>query len=213
VAPDDITLPGGTVAVRGLPGTAISFGKLIQACVPTLAREGIVAPDFSARAYTHVPTVTYSNSVHVAKVEVDAETGLWRLLEYVAAHDCGRVINPMIVDGQIHGGVAQGIGGGALEELVYDDGGQLVSASLLDYALPKAAFLPNITTVHLESASTRNPLGIKGAGEGGAIAPPAAIANALEDALAPFGIRITRTPLTPHRIFELVRNGLGPHEA
>jgi carbon-monoxide dehydrogenase large subunit len=210
VAPEDIMLNGGTVAVRGLPGSAIPFGQLIEACVPTFAREGLVAPDFSARAYTHVPTVTYSNAVHVAKVEVDPETGLWRLLDYVVAHDCGRVINPMIVDGQIQGGVAQGIGGGALEELVYADGGQLASASLLDYALPKAAFVPNITTVHLESASPRNPLGIKGLGEGGAIAPPAAIANALEDALAPFGIRITRTPLTPHRVFELLHNPSKP---
>ena len=211
VAVEDVTLKGGTVAVRGLPGSTIPFGQLIQACVPTLAQEGIVEPDFSARAYTHVPTVTYSNAVHVAKVEVDIETGLHRLLDYVVAHDCGRVINPMIVDGQIQGGVAQGIGGAALEELVYDDGGQLVSGSLLDYALPRAASLPNITTVHLESASPRNPLGIKGLGEGGAIAPPAAIANAVEDALAPFGIRITETPLAPHRIFDLLHNGSRLH--
>jgi carbon-monoxide dehydrogenase large subunit len=210
VAPGDIMLSGGTVAVRGLPGSAIAFDKLVQACVPTLEREGIAAPDFSARAYTPTPTVTYSNAVHVAKVQIDVETGSWHLLEYVVAHDCGRVINPMIVDGQIQGGVAQGIGGGALEELAYGDGGQLVSASLLDYALPTAAFLSNIWTVHLESASTRNPLGIKGLGEGGAIAPPAAIANAVEDALGPFGIRITRTPLTPHRIFEVVHNGSRP---
>jgi carbon-monoxide dehydrogenase large subunit len=122
----------------------------------------------------------------------------------VVAHDCGRVINPLIVEGQIHGGVAQGIGGALLEELVYDEHGQLLTASLMDYALPTARTVPALETVHLESPSPRNPLGIKGVGEGGAIAPPAAIANAIEDALAPFGVRITATPLTPQRIVELL---------
>src|SRR5581483_2232571 len=110
----------------------------------------------------------------------------------------------MLVDGQIHGGVAQGIGGGLAEELRYDRTGQLLTGSLMDYALPRADDLPPLETVHLEHRSPRNPLQVKGVGEGGAIAPPAALANAIEDALAPFGIRITEGPVTPARIVALV---------
>ncbi len=108
-----------------------------------------------------------------------------RLLRYVVAHDCGKLINPMIVEGQIHGGVAQGVGGALLEEMVYDEQGQLLTGTFMDYLVPTAMELPPIETVHLEYPSPRNPLGIKGIGEGGAISPPAAIANAVEDALAP----------------------------
>jgi carbon-monoxide dehydrogenase large subunit len=146
-----------------------------------------------------VPTVTYASAVHVAVVEVDPETGRVRLLRYVVAHDCGRVINPLLVDGQIHGGVAQGVGGGLGEELAYDAAGQLLTGSLMDYGLPRADELPFIETVHLEHPSPRNPLEVKGVGEGGAISPPAALANAIEDALAPFGACITEGPVTPFR--------------
>ena len=148
--------------------------------------------------------MTYTNAVHVARVDVDPDTGVVKLLDYVVAHDCGRLINPMIVEGQIHGGVVQGIGGALFEELVFDDQAQLLTGSFLDYAMPRAADVPPIRTVHLESPSPRNPLGVKGVGEGGAIAPPAAIANAIEDALAPFGIRITETPVTPARLIRLL---------
>jgi carbon-monoxide dehydrogenase large subunit len=108
------------------------------------------------------------------------------------------------VDGQVHGGVAQGVGGALLEDMAYDEQGQLLSGSLMDYAIPKADDLPPIETVHLEFPSPRNPLGIKGLGEGGAISPPAAIANAVEDALAPFGARVTETPLTAARVRALL---------
>ena len=114
------------------------------------------------------------------------------------------MINPRIVEGQVHGGVAQGIGGALLEELLYDDHGQLLTSSFMDYPVPTAMEIPPIRTVHLESPSPRNPLGIKGVGEGGAIAPPAAVANAVEDALAPFGVRITRTPLGPATLLALL---------
>jgi carbon-monoxide dehydrogenase large subunit len=155
--------------------------------------------------------VTYASAAHVAVVEVDAETGGVRILRYVVAHDCGRVVNPLLVDGQIHGGVAQGIGGGLLEELVYDEAGQLLTGTLMDYALPRADEVPAIETIHLEWPSPRNPLGVKGVGEGGAISPPAALANAVEDALIPFGIRITEGPVTARRIAALLagRRGQG----
>ena len=142
--------------------------------------------------------------MHIALVEVDVGTGAVRLLRYVVAHDCGKLINPMIVEGQIHGGVAQGVGGGLLEEMVYDEQGQLLTGTFMDYLVPTAMELPPIETVHLEFPSPRNPLGIKGVGEGGAISPPAAIANAVEDALQPFGVRVTRAPLGPSAVLGLI---------
>jgi carbon-monoxide dehydrogenase large subunit len=140
----------------------------------------------------------------VAQVEVDVGTGLVRLLRYVVAHDCGTVINPLIVEGQVHGGVAQGVGGALFEDMAYDEQGQLLAGSLMDYLVPTATDLPPIETVHLEYPSSRNPLGAKGLGEGGAISPPAAIANAVEDALAPFGVTITGTPVTPSMVLSLI---------
>ncbi len=117
------------------------------------------------------------------------------------------LINPVIVEGQIHGGVAQGVGGGLLEEMMYDGEGQLLTGTFMDYLVPTAMELPAIETVHLEYPSPRNPLGVKGIGEGGAISPPAAIANAVEDALAPFGVRVTTAPLGPSRVLDLIAAG------
>ncbi|HET9488195.1 MAG TPA: xanthine dehydrogenase family protein molybdopterin-binding subunit [Methylomirabilota bacterium] len=206
-APADIEIDDGMVAVRGAPATALPLARVIQASLPTFARPGVAPPDFEASAYHHVPTVTYASAVHVAQVEADPDTGRVRLLRYVVAHDCGKVINPIIVDGQVHGGVAQGVGGALGEEMVYDGSGQLLTGSLMDYAVPIAAELPFIETVHLEFPSPRNPLGAKGLGEGGAISPPPAIANAIEDALAPFGVRITSTPVRPAALFAMISRG------
>jgi carbon-monoxide dehydrogenase large subunit len=203
-APGDLETAGGRVFVRGMPDRSVTFARIIQATLPTFAGPGVAEPGFEASSYPSVPTVTYASAAHVAMVEVDTETGAVTLLRYVVAHDCGRVVNPMIVDGQIHGGVAQGVGGGLFEDIVYDDTGQLLTATLMDYHVPRADELPPIETVHMEFPSPRNPLGVKGLGEGGAIAPPAAIANAIEDALAPFGVRVTEGPPTAPRIAALV---------
>ncbi len=202
--PDDLELDEGQVFVRGVPSSAIPLARVIQASLPTYAAPGVVEPTFEATAYHHVPTVTFASAVHIAHVEVDPETGAVTLLRYVVAHDCGHVINPMIVDGQIHGGVAQGVGGALFEEILYDDAGQLLTTTFMDYHIPFADELPPIETVHLEFPSPRNPLGIKGLGEGGAISPPAAIANAIEDALTPFAVRITETPVTATRLSALL---------
>jgi carbon-monoxide dehydrogenase large subunit len=148
--------------------------------------------------------VTFASAVHVAVVDVDRDTGAVKLVRYVVAHDCGKVINPIIVDGQVHGGVAQGVGGALFEDMAYDADGQLLAGSLMDYAVPVAGDLPLIETVHLEFPSPRNPLGMKGLGEGGAISPPAAIANAIDDALAPLGVRLTETPALPWRVRALI---------
>jgi carbon-monoxide dehydrogenase large subunit len=206
-SPADVDIEDGQAFVRGAPGSAVPLAKVIQASIPTFARPGVASPDFEASAYHHVPTVTWASAVHVAQVEVDVGTGRVALLKYVVAHDCGKVINPPIVEGQIHGGVAQGVGGALYEEMVYDEKGQLLTGSLMDYAVPKAMDLPPIDTVHLEYPSARNPLGVKGLGEGGAISPPAAIANAVEDALLPFGVKVTETPLHPARVLDLIRRG------
>jgi aerobic carbon-monoxide dehydrogenase large subunit len=203
-APDDVEIEDGKAFVRGAPASAVDLGKVVQASIPTFAKLGVATPDFEASAYHHVPTVTYASAVHVAQVEVDPGTGYVRLLKYVVAHDCGKVINPTIVEGQVHGGVAQGVGGALFEEMAYDDEGQLLTGTLMDYLVPSATDLPRIDTVHLEYPSPRNPLGMKGLGEGGAISPPAAISNAIEDALAPLGVRVTETPATPARVLGLI---------
>jgi aerobic carbon-monoxide dehydrogenase large subunit len=200
----DIEIEDGRVFVRGAPATAVPLARVVQAAIPTFARPGVASADFDAIAYHHVPTVTYASAVHVAQVEVQPDTGAVRLLRYVVAHDCGTVINPIIVEGQVHGGVAQGVGGAMFEEIAYDADGQLLSGTLMDYVVPRADDLPPIECVHLEYPSPRNPLGTKGLGEGGAISPPAAIANAIDDALAPLGVRVTATPALPARVRELI---------
>jgi len=205
-APGDIEIEDGQAFVRGVPASAMPLARVVQASIPTFARPGVASPDFEATAYHHVPTVTFASAVHVAHVQVDVGTGHVTLLRYVVAHDCGRVINPLIVEGQVHGGVAQGVGGALYEEMVYDEQGQLLTGSFMDYLVPTSMELPPLETVHLEFPSPRNPLGMKGLGEGGAISPPAAIANAIEDALQPFGVRITATPVSPARLLALIRD-------
>jgi carbon-monoxide dehydrogenase large subunit len=203
-APADLEVEDGRVFVRGSRDRAVEFARIIQASIPTFARPGVASPDFEATAYHHVPTVTFASAVHVAQVEVDAGTGTVRLVRYVVAHDCGKIVNPLIVDGQVHGGVAQGVGGALFEEMAYDEQGQLLTGTLMDYLVPTATDLPTIETVHLEFPSPRNPLGMKGLGEGGAISPPAAIANAIDDALRSLGVRVTETPVSPARLLALI---------
>jgi carbon-monoxide dehydrogenase large subunit len=204
--PDDLEVHGKTVLVRGLPHRAISFAELARGAVPGWASKlphGLT-PGLECTSYFVPPTVTWANAAHVAVIQVDVETGKIELLNYIVAHDAGQLVNPLLVDGQIHGGVAQGIGAALYEEIVYDQNGQLLSGSFMDYLLPGSTEVPKITTVHLESPSPLNPLGVKGLGEGGAIAPPVAIANALADALLPFKIQVNEIPLSPNRVLELL---------
>jgi len=203
-SPQDLQLEGGRIFVRGSTDRALTFSGIMQAGLPTFAGPGRGEPVFEASSYASVPTVTFAHAVHVAVVDVDPETGAVKLLRYVVAHDCGLVVNPMLVDGQIHGGVAQGIGGALYEAIRYDETGQLLTGTLMEYHMPVADEVPFIDTIHMESRSSRNPLGVKGVGEGGAISPPAAIANAVEDALLPFGIKITTAPVTPSLIRSLL---------
>ena len=150
------------------------------------------------------PPITHSNATHVSTVEVDIETGQVQLLRYIVVEDCGTIINPIIVDGQIQGGVAQGIGSALCEHALYDENGQFLTGTFMDYLIPTAADVPQVEIGHIETPSPYTLHGIKGMGEGGAIAPPAAIANAVADALAPFGVRVNEIPLTPERVLSLL---------
>jgi len=152
---------------------------------------------------------TYGNSAHAAVVEVDPATGEVQVRRYVVVHDCGRMLNPMIVDGQIHGGIAHSIGGTLYEEHIYDEKGQYLTGSFNDYPPPYATEIPEMEIGHLESPSPFSPLGEKGLGEGTGMATPAAIANAVEDALAPLAVRINHLPLTPSRVWALLREAEG----
>jgi carbon-monoxide dehydrogenase large subunit len=204
--PDDLELGSGMVFIRGLPQRSVSFSELARASVPGWASklpDGL-EPGLEETFYFVPTTVTWANAAHVAVIEVDRETGEIKLLDYVVSHDAGRLINPLLVEGQIHGGVAQGIGAALYEEICYDPNGQMLSGSFMNYLLPGSMEVPEMKTVHLESASLLNPLGVKGLGEGGAIAPPAAIANALADALRPLTVQVNEIPLSPSRVLELL---------
>ena len=149
--------------------------------------------------------VTFSNACHVAVVEVDIATGQVQIKRFVVVEDAGRLINPMIVAGQIHGGVAQGIANALYEKVIYDDRGNVLTGSLADYPVPTAAEIPNIEIHHLETLTEASVTGAKGVGEGGTIGAPAAVLNAVSDALAPVGIGIFEMPITPQRISQLLR--------
>jgi carbon-monoxide dehydrogenase large subunit len=201
-APEDVVLAEGRASVRGVPGRGLALGEVARAAVRSRALAGLGSPGLSACGFFYPGSVTWAFGAHGAVVEVDVETGEVGLVAYAAVHDCGRPINPMVVEGQVHGGIAQGIGAGIQEELIHDAGGQLLTGTLMDYALPRADQVPALTVEHLEHPSVVNPLGIKGVGESGIIAPAAAIAGAVEDAL---GVDVDRIPLTPGRVFELLR--------
>jgi carbon-monoxide dehydrogenase large subunit len=205
---DDLEIGAGKVFIRGMPQRAVSLGQLARAAIPGWAAnmpEGF-EPGLEATFYFVPTTVTWANAAHVAVIEVDTETGRIKLLDYIVCHDAGKLINPLLVDGQIHGGVAQGIGAALYEEIAYDQKGQLLSGSFMHYLLPSSMEVPKIKTVHLESLSPLNPLGVKGLGEGGAIAPPAAIANALADALPTLRSAVNEIPLSPDRVMKLLAN-------
>jgi carbon-monoxide dehydrogenase large subunit len=210
-APADLELRNGKVGIVGAPGMEVTLAAVAQAARPGWdhKRPQGVDAGLEEAFYWEPPTVTWSNATHLALVEVDIASGQIDIEQYVVAHDCGVIVNPMLADGQIVGGTVQGLGGVLLEEFVYDRQGQLLTGSLMDYALPRASDSPNIQVLHQQSPSPLNPLGVKGLGEGGAIAPPAAIANAVCDALATFKIELNATPIKPEHIVRAVGKRFG----
>lgn len=205
VAEADLELRDGVVGVRGMPDRNLTFARCAQLTNPGSALPPGLEPGLDETTYFNAPSATWGGAVHAAIVEVDIETGAVRIRRWVVVHDCGRVLNPLVLVGQIHGGVAAGIGGALMEHLVYDADGQLQTTTFMDYALPAAADVPTIEIVHQEVLSPLNPLGVKGAGEGGTIGPPAALAAAVEDALSPFRVSVTRTPLSPSAVLAALR--------
>jgi carbon-monoxide dehydrogenase large subunit len=160
----------------------------------------------ASRPYFTPSQAGYSASAHVCILDVDPDTGEVTIVRYVVGHDCGNVINPLIVEGQILGGVAHCLSNALYEEAMYDEQGQNLASSFLDYPLPSAREMPRVEMFHLTTPSPINPLGVKGAGEAGTLPVPAAVANAVEDALRPFGARVNRLPLNPARISDLVHS-------
>ncbi|MDQ3519766.1 MAG: molybdopterin-dependent oxidoreductase [Gemmatimonadota bacterium] len=205
-APEDIELDAGKFSVRGSADRSKSwFDVSLAAYLAHNIPQGM-EPGLDSTSFYDPTNFTYPFGAHIAVVEVDAETGKTELIRYVAVDDVGNVINPMIVDGQLHGGITQGVAQALWEHGVYDESGQLVTASLMDYSIPKADQLPMFETDRTVTPSPVNPLGMKGAGEAGSIASPVAVANAVMDALAPFGIAHIDMPLTPGRVWQAIQD-------
>jgi CO/xanthine dehydrogenase Mo-binding subunit len=210
VPPTELVLEAGSVHVRGAPERGMQLGELARKANPL---RGAVTPGtepgLEATAYFGPDRGNAASGVHAILVEVDAETAAVRIKRYVVVHDCGTVINPMVVEAQVQGGVAHGIGNAFFEQLNFDENGQLMNASFMDYLLPTALDVPSVEMAHIETPSPLNPLGTKGVGEAGAIPTGAAFAQAIEDALAGSGVEITEIPLSPNRLFELLEAARG----
>ena len=206
-AEQDIDLVDGRAFVKGVPEMGRSFRELARIAngMPGFALPRGLPVGLDETAHFTPTQAVYANGCHVAEVEVDVETGQVHILRYTTGHDCGTVLNPLIVEGQVTGGVAHGVGNALFEWMKYDENAQPVTANFGEYLLPSAPEVPSVAQVHMESPTPMNPLGVKGAGEGGTIPAPAVIAGAIENALAPFGVRIDDVPVTPERIVELLR--------
>jgi aerobic carbon-monoxide dehydrogenase large subunit len=205
-AEEDLEIADGAVSVVGVPGQAVKLGALALKANPMrgAVRPG-TEPGLESTQYFGPPRGATASGVHAMIVEVDPQTFMLKVLKYVVMHDCGNIINPLILAGQIHGGVAQGIGNAFYEQLVFDEDGQLLNASLADYLLPSALEVPRMEIAHMVTPSPLNPLGIKGAGEAGAIPVGPLFAQAIEDALglADRKVELLEIPLSPNRLFEL----------
>ena len=204
-AEDDLEIAEGAVHVRGVPANSISLGTLAQRANPLRgAVKPGTEPGLESTNYFGPERGATASGAHAMILEVDPETMLVEVQKYVVVHDCGEVINPLILDAQVVGGVAQGIGNAFYEQLIYDENGQLVNGSFIDYLLPTALDVPSVTVAHQVTPSPLNPLGVKGAGEAGAIPVGALFAQAVENALAGSGLEVLEIPLSPNRLWELV---------
>lgn len=205
--PQDLTIEAGQISVKGSATRFITIADVGDAAYRRMQGRlpDDMGPTLEERVVFDPENLAWSYGCTAVLVEVDRETGVVRLLDYLCAHDCGTLINPMIVEGQIHGGAAQGLGGALYEELVYDDKGQPLTTTFMDYLMPTASDLPTLNVLHMETPSPHIPGGMKGMGEGGTIGAPAAVVNAINDALSDIGVTVTRTPVTPPRLLELIK--------
>lgn len=205
----DLELRDGRVEIKGVPGRGVALGELARVLrgAPGYAfPEGLTPGLEAAEAWQSGP-LAYANATHVAEVEVDIETGGVEIVRYVALQDSGRLINPMLVEGQVRGGIAHGIGNALFECMLYDPAGQPLSTNLAEYLIAGAGEVPRIETLFAQTPSPNNPLGAKGAGEVGTIPAAAAVISAVEDALSPFGVRLAHAPVTPVELLDLIRTG------
>jgi aerobic carbon-monoxide dehydrogenase large subunit len=208
-SPEDIEVDGANYRVKGSPDKVKTFQEIAFALDLAFDPPEGMEPYLDETAYHDTPNCTWPFGTHIAVVEVDEETGAVDLVRYVAVDDVGKKINPMIVDGQLHGGIAQGVGQALWEGAIYDDQGQLLTGSMLDYALPRASYFPQIELDETVTPSPVNPIGVKGVGEAGAIASTAAVANAVVDALSPLGIRHLDMPYTAQTVWRAIQGAKG----
>jgi carbon-monoxide dehydrogenase large subunit len=203
---ENVTLSGGS-CVDETTGNSVSFAEMAVAAYHAKKLPANTEPGLVSTHFWEPPNFTFPFGSHIVVTEVDRETGAIDIKRYVAVDDCGKVLNPLIVSGQVHGGVAQGLGQALWEEAVYDDTGQLVTGELADYAIPRALYMPWIESSHTETPSPVNPLGVKGVGEAGTIGCSPAVVNSVVDALSPLGVRHIDMPLTPQKIWKLIQQG------
>jgi len=202
---EDLEVADGRVTVKGVPGRAVAMAEIARiAHLETNRLPAEVEPGLDATRFYDPIRGTFAAGAQAAIVEVEPETGTITIRRWVCVEDTGRIINPLIVEGQVHGAIAQGIGGALAEHLVYDEAGQLLTGSLMDYAVPTAAGVPAFETEHVEEPAA-NLAGVRGVGEGGTLGPPAVLANAVADALAPLGVEPDELPLSPARIWRACR--------
>jgi carbon-monoxide dehydrogenase large subunit len=204
--PDDLEFSGGTFRVKGSPGQEKTIQEVSLAAFAAHNMPDGFEPTLNSESVFDPENFSYPHGTHLCAAEVDTETGFVRLRSYVAVDDVGHVVNPLIVEGQVHGGLAQGIAQALYEEAVYDAEGNLVTGSMVDYLVPSAADLPDFTTDRTETPATSNPLGVKGVGEAGTIASTPAVVNAVIDAVRHLGVRDIAMPCTPERVWRAIRD-------
>jgi carbon-monoxide dehydrogenase large subunit len=203
---EDIEFADGRFSVRGSPESSVTIQDVALAANTGWSLPEGVEPGLEASAFFDPSNFVYPFGTHIAVVEVDPDTGEIELQRYAAVDDCGPQINPMIVEGQIHGGIVQGIGQALWEGAAYDDDGNLVTGTMMDYALPRAEFFPKFELDHTVTPTKVNPLGVKGIGETGTIASTPTVYNAVMNALEPLGVKKVDMPLTPERVWRAIRD-------
>jgi carbon-monoxide dehydrogenase large subunit len=202
----NVTLSGGH-CLDEASGKSVPFAEIAGAAYRALKLPPNTEPGLVSTHFWEPPNFAFPFGAHIVITEVDRETGNIDVRRYVCVDDCGRIINPLLVDGQVHGGVAQGLGQALWEEAVYDENGQLLTGELTDYAIPKAGSMPWIESSHTCTPSPVNPLGVKGVGEAGTIGCSPAVVNSVVDALSPLGVRHLDMPLSPQKIWNVIQQG------
>ena len=205
-AEEDIVFEDGKLFVRGAPAQAKTFQEVAGAAYYYASLPEDMEPGLEATSFFDPKNFTWPSGTHMAIVEVDSDTGDTKLLRYIGVDDVGTVINPMIVDGMVHGGVAQGVGQALQEEAIYSEDGQLLTGSMADYAIPTASDFPSFELDRIVTPSPTNPMGVKGAGETGTIAASPAVINAVVDALSPLGVRHIDMPAKPEKLWRVIQS-------